>query len=343
MFVQIINPIEYPNWDELLLTNEQSTFFHTSAWARVLNETYKYKPLYFVKIENSKLSSLIPVMEIDSLLTGKRGVSLPFSDYCQPVSEDIESFREIIENQIRYGKEAYWKYIEWRGGQTYFEGRPSASSYLLHILDLAQDENEIISTFRNSTKRNIDKASRGGINVSIDYSLASIKAYYRLHCITRKHHGLPPQSWSFFAKIHEHIVSKEKGLVILGFYQSKPIAGAICFHLGTSAIFKYGACDRKYQQFRPNNLVMWKTIQWYERNGFKRFSLGRTELENAGLLQYKKGWRGKEKTLYYYKYDLLKNDFVKNNNDLHKIPKLLEKLPLPLLNFAGSILYRHMG
>jgi hypothetical protein len=70
--IQIINPIEYPGWDELLLTSTQSTFFHTSAWAKVLSESYKYKPLYFTIIEKGMLSALIPVMEINSFLTGKR-------------------------------------------------------------------------------------------------------------------------------------------------------------------------------------------------------------------------------------------------------------------------------
>ena len=64
MNLEIINPIDYPNWDELLLTNDQTTFFHTSDWAKVLCESYRYKPLYFTVIEDGKLSALIPIMEI---------------------------------------------------------------------------------------------------------------------------------------------------------------------------------------------------------------------------------------------------------------------------------------
>ena len=74
MEVEIINPIEYPGWDDLLLTNDQSSFFHTSAWASVLVESYSYTPLYFTIIEAGKLSALIPLMEIKSFLTGKRGI-----------------------------------------------------------------------------------------------------------------------------------------------------------------------------------------------------------------------------------------------------------------------------
>ena len=85
MNIEIINPIEYPNWDELLLTSDQSIFFQTSAWARVLCESYNYTPLYFITKDNGRLTSLIPVMEVSSFITGKRGISLPFTDYCPPI------------------------------------------------------------------------------------------------------------------------------------------------------------------------------------------------------------------------------------------------------------------
>ena len=59
------------NWDELLLTSDQSIFFQTSAWAKVLCESYNYTPLYFITKDDDRLSSLIPVMEVNSFLTGK--------------------------------------------------------------------------------------------------------------------------------------------------------------------------------------------------------------------------------------------------------------------------------
>jgi hypothetical protein len=36
--IQIINPCSYPHWDSLLETSDQTTFFHTAAWAKVLRE-----------------------------------------------------------------------------------------------------------------------------------------------------------------------------------------------------------------------------------------------------------------------------------------------------------------
>src|SRR3990167_10276631 len=94
--LEIINPLVYPDWDKLVLSTPNYSFFLSSAWARVLHETYKYKPLYFTLIKNNKLSALIPFMEVGSILTGKRGVSLPFSDYCEIIGIDKDAFQDAI-------------------------------------------------------------------------------------------------------------------------------------------------------------------------------------------------------------------------------------------------------
>ena len=343
MELNIINPLEYPNWDELLLTNENCSFFHSPSWARVLCESYTYKPLYFTSIANGKLSALIPIMEIKSLLTGRRGVSLPFTDYCQPIVTDKSHFQEIIDSLVAYGKKAGWKYIEWRGGEGYFQDTVHSSFYYGHTLDLTQNEQELLSSFRSSTNRNIKKAIREGVNVKISNSLESIKAFYRLNCITRKHHGLPPQPYYFFKKIYEHIISGKKGFVALASFRKRTIAGAVYFHFGSNAIYKYGASDRDFQHLRANNLVMWEAIKWYAQNGFKHFSFGRTDLDHEGLLQFKRGWGAKEETINYYKFDLTKNAFIKESSGIKTSYPLLKIMPLPLLKLAGRLLYRHVG
>ena len=104
--VEILNPLEYPGWDDLLLTHEDYSFFHSSAWARVLHESYNYKPLYFTGVENGNLTALIPVMEVKSILTGRRGVSLPFTDFCQIIVSDEAQFKETIRQIIEYGEKA---------------------------------------------------------------------------------------------------------------------------------------------------------------------------------------------------------------------------------------------
>ena len=120
--IQIVDPTLYPGWDDLILRHPESTFFHTSAWARVLAESYGYTPLYFTVFENGGISGLIPVMEVKSALTGTRGVSLPFTDFCDPIVNDNTSFKGLFDRVVDFGRRQNWRYIELRGG---FESRES--------------------------------------------------------------------------------------------------------------------------------------------------------------------------------------------------------------------------
>ena len=92
MFVELelINPTDRNTWDKLILSFQDYSFFHSSAWAKVLVDTYDFKPLYWQVTQNNNVVALLPCMEVKGLFSGRRCVSLPFSDYCGPlVGENI--------------------------------------------------------------------------------------------------------------------------------------------------------------------------------------------------------------------------------------------------------------
>ncbi len=213
MNLQIINPITYPEWDKLLLSNPGYSFFHSSSWARVLTESYHYKPLYFILIRDNKLLVTLPIMEIENFITGKKGVSLPFTDSADPIFVSENHNSDTFGTLVEYGNQEGWKSIEIRGGARPVQESTPSSLYYGHVLDLSPGEEQIYSSFRDNTKRNIKKAIREGINVKICNSLSSLNEFYRLNCLTRKMHGLPPQP-SFFLRICMNMLF-QKILVLL--------------------------------------------------------------------------------------------------------------------------------
>jgi len=327
-----------------LPSHPNCSIFHSSNWASVLSESYNYNPLYFAAINDKKLSALIPFMEIKSILTGKRGVSLPFTDYCESIIPQKTNFQDTMCYLIEYAKKAGWKYMEIRANGSLFNGTPPSSFYYGHTLELSQGIERIFPNLRDSTRRNIKKAVKEGVEITINNSSDSIKEFYRLHCLTRREHGLPPPPYFFYRKIHEHILSKDLGFVVLASYNKRCISGGVFFHFGEKAIFKYGASDKGYQHLRPNNLIIWEAIKWYTLNGYKSLCFGRTEPENKGLMQFKTGWGAKEHLIHYYKYDLLKEAFVQDSSRVTGFHnKIFAHMPIPLLKMTGALLYKHMG
>jgi CelD/BcsL family acetyltransferase involved in cellulose biosynthesis len=342
--MEIVNPLDQPGWGDLLMTHKESTFFHTAAWAKVLHESYGYDPTYITIMDGPDLLALIPLMDVRSFLTGRRGVSLPFTDCCDPLITKGVLFGEIIDDLIEYGKQAKWNYLELRTAHPLPAEIPASAIFHGHTLDITGSEDAIFSALRDSTRRNIKKSEKEGVVVTISGSADSLREFYRLNCMTRRDHGLPCQPYVFFENIYSHIIARNLGIVVLAAIEGKKIAGAVFFHFGSRAIYKFGASDRNYLQLRSNNLVFWKAIQWYCGHGFKRLDFGRTESENTGLLQFKRGWGASEYQINYCKYDFRQRAYVSDHLKVtgwHN--SIFRRMPVPLLRIAGSMLYRHVG
>ncbi len=342
MKIEIVDPLAVSGWDKLVQTQKSYTIFHSSCWLKVLKYSYKYRPLAFLLIKESKPIAIIPVMEIESCFTGMRGVALPFSDYCPPLFDaTIENVEGIVRRILEYGREAGWKYFELRGGYQ-FGSMTHSQRFMHHVLILKGNEQEIFAKFRDNTKRNIRKSIKEKIEIQFTISSAALKKFYQLHCLTRKHHSLPPQPFSFFKNIQKYVFQTNSGHIIQALHKKRVIASSIYFHFGKSAIYKYGASDPAYLKYRPNNRVMWEAIKWYIYNGYESFSFGRTDPTNLGLIRFKNGWGAQKEIIDYYRFNLVTKAEKATRKIFHGI-SIFKKTPLPLLRLLGKFLYRHFG
>lgn len=342
MEYQVVDPTTYPGWDELIRSHPDSSIFHLSGWAEVLKRAYGFSPHYILSVEESRLRFALPVLEIRSFLTGRRGVSLPFSDYCDPLTADIESDFNILPWLIHYGKARGWEYIELRTRKELPEGVTPSETFFRHELELQHDPDRILRTFRDSTARNIRKAQKAGIEIRVDVSEEGVKEFYRLNCLTRRDHGLPPQPYRFFTLLHEHLMSKGFGFVVLALKNGVAISGNLYLHFGDRAYYKYGASDSKYQDVRANNLVMWEAIRWYTKKDFRSLCFGKTELFHDGLRQFKKGWGTRESKIHYLNYDMGKKEYIVRASHVRGFyNQFFRAMPIPVSKTIGSILYKH--
>jgi len=345
MDIEIVDPRSEPGWDAALLASEDPAFFHSAAWAAVLAETYRFTPLYLAGRDQARFSLVMPLMEVRSVLTGSRGVSLPFTDFCPPFAVDGRLVEAARARALEYGRRAGWRFIEWRDGGPAGAGPAAHETYFRHDIFLGRSESALFAALPAANRRNIRKAAREGVSTSIDGSRRSLEAFYRLNCRTRRRHGLPPQPFRFFDKLYDHVLSKGLGIVALAHHAGRAVAGSVFLLFGGRAIFKYGASDRSRQSLRPNNLLMWDAMLWLKANGQTHLDLGRTEPENEGLLRFKRAWGGDESTLDYHQYSFKAEAFVtgRRRPRPEMWSRLAARAPLLLLRLFGTLAYRHIG
>lgn len=328
----------------MLERHPKGSVFHSSGWAKILSETYGYLPRYLLDRERGEIASLLPVMEVRSSLTGRRGVALPFSDYCDPIYSEGETLRESWSRLIAIGRSCGWKTIELRCREELPGAFRTSASFLHHLLDLQDGEEALFRNLRPSTRRNIRKAEREGVTVSISGSADAVGEFYRLNCMTRREHGLPPQPMKFFANLHRHILKTGGGFIVLAAYRGRVVGADLFLRFGSRAYYKYGASDRNVQHVRAANRVMWEAILHCSRAGLVSLCFGRTEPENEGLRQFKNGWGGTESELHYYRFSLAEERFLDAGPAVfgwHN--RMFRAFPIVVSRAIGAMLYRHIA
>jgi len=283
-------------------------------------------------------------MEVKSWLTGVRGVSLPFSDYCEPICDEHTAAAEFLAPVLTTARQRQWKFLEVRGGEALLCSVSPYTFYYRHTLGLHGNADEAFSRLRSNYRAKIRKALSRELTVTILRSAEAMAEYYRLHCLTRQRHGLPPQPAVFFQNIQQYIMANNSGFVALVAHQGKTVAGAVFFVCGQRAMYKFGASDIRSQHVYPTYVLFWHVIQWLVHNDYTDLCFGRSAPSNQGLIQFKDGWGTSKARINYYKYDLNTESFVQNATRSSEVSSIIgKKIPIALLKLAGSILYKHLG
>jgi hypothetical protein len=342
--LRIVDPLSFEGWDASILEFKEVSFFHSSHWARLLSNAYGFKPLYCTAFVNNKLAAVIPLMEVRDIIGRKKGVSLPFSDFCQPLYNDKAVFDEVFEFAVETARANKWRSVVIRGNAPFASDVPISESYFRHVLPLKKDEQVIFKTFRNSTQRNIKKASAAGIRVIFESTYNAVKKFCHLNCLARRDHGLPPQPDYFFDHFFHAIIEKGHGEVALARCGDTAVSASVFLKFGQLILYKYGASDKRFNNTCANYLVMWEAIRRYRADGYKTFCFGKTEVQHKGLLQFKTGWGAEQQVINNYRYNVRKRTFVRSSLKTAGIFNIvIRRLPMPVLKIISLLAYKYMA
>jgi hypothetical protein len=281
-------------------------------------------------------------MEVRSSLTGSRGVCLPFTDFCNTLQRDAGATGPLYNQAMAYGRQRGWRYLECRSNDRDWKGAIPSLEFYGHVIDLSQGAEALFKRFKGSVRRCIRRAENSGLKLDFDTNEEAMQNFYRLHCLTRRRHGAPPQPKRFFENIAQHVLGENHGFIATARADGQAIASAVFFHFGREASFKFGASDHSFQRLRPNDEIMWAAIKRLAAQGLDFLHLGRTSVGNEGLRRFKLGFATHEEKIEYYKYDFRKSAFVTDVDWTQKwVSNVFRCLPPGLSRLAGNILYQH--
>lgn len=320
-----------------------ASVFHTAEWLLTLQESYGFQPCCFLR-DTGAGREYWPFLEVQSRLTGKRGISLPFTDFCYPILRRPDSPKDFWETILRHAERAGWKYLEIRGGQPIAENAPPAATYLLHYLPLKSNPAEMWRGLSKNHRRNIRRAEKSGMKIIRGVTADLLEDFYHLNQLTRRRHGLPPQPVGFFKNLHQNLLNGETGEIFIAYRQKQPVAGAVYLQHDGRVIYKYGASYPEAAFTGANHLVMWQALQHYGASGRSDLHFGKTAVFHEGLRRFKIGWGALEEEVSYYQYHLREKRFLQAQlNESGWYNRVFRALPLGVSRILGTLLYRHVA
>src|SRR5438874_1649460 len=100
-----VDPCSDLSWQKLV-QQYPSNIFHSPGWLQVLTETYGFNTSAYLLLDDTgEPNAGIPVCHVSDL-RGERAVTLPFSDYCDPLVTNHAQWcaltEQIVGKQLPY-------------------------------------------------------------------------------------------------------------------------------------------------------------------------------------------------------------------------------------------------
>ncbi len=340
----VVDPLSDPRWECFIRAHPRATVFHTRGWLQALKRFYGYSPVAFTtSAPHEKLRNAAVFCEVQTWLTRRRLVSLPFSDHCEPLMDDPEDVQAILSHLTKDARR--WRHIEMRPRTGIHRSRPlfhKSESYCLHLLDLSADLEIIFQRMHaHCVRRKIRRARREGVTCEHGNSAKLMREFYDLQVATRRRHGLPPQPLAWFATLAQCL--GEDFTIWSARRNDTPLASMITLGFRGQMVYKYGASNAVHHSLGSVPLLMWEIIEHAKSNGYRELDLGRSALDHKGLLRFKDHLGAQRVILDYQRYPAGSGVASPKKLGLRMGNWVLARMPEWLLVSLGELLYRHGG
>ena len=340
--IRTLDPLIDGRWRERVRQDPRASAFHTPEWLDALRRTYGFAPVVYAT-GGDGLRSAIPFCVVASWLTGKRLVSLPFSDHCEPLLDDPAQLGAILERAAADARRNGWRYVQLRPRvhAASVPGFERDESNYLYAIDLRPDLDVIFKGIKRDNREDIKKADRRALRHVVGRDDAFVRAYFRLHAMTRSTQGVPPQPYAWFQNLARCL--GEMLEVHLLVQDDAPIAGLVSISFRDQIMVKYTASDPVRDRQGMGKSLLWKTIVRAKERGATMLDWGRCEPEHHGLAQFKERFGAVRSDLVYLRNPPAPADRHRPSWAARAAKSVVPRMPVTVLAAAGRVAYRHVG
>jgi hypothetical protein len=124
--------------------------------------------------------------------------------------------------------------------------------------------------------------------------------------------------------------------------QGEPAASILTLRHASTVTYKYGCSRQSYHHLGVMPLLLWKTIQQAKADALEWLDLGRSDVTNPGLIQFKNRLGAAQSPLFYWRGTPQGGQIEAPIWRGDGASRLLRLVPQRWLPAAGRLLYPHL-
>lgn len=339
----LVDPRSDPRWRELA-KGARGSLFTSPPWIDAVCGTYGFTPAATIRLDwdGAPRAGLAWVPLSD--LRGDRLSSLPFSDRAEPLTDDQVDWKALVDGVITEAAPLTLRCF----GTAVPVSDPRFSQLAAaawHGTPLDGGVEEIRRRLSQHARRNIGISERNGVRVEARTDSDAVRRFHELHVALRKRkYRLLAQPVELFERIWDAFAPDDAIVTMLAHTGESLIAGAVFLAWGDTLYYKFGASLHEHLALRPNDAIFWAGIQWGAQRGARLLDWGLSDLDQPGLIAYKRKWATEERQIVTLRAG---GEQARNHPEtgpmLGELTELLtdDSVPDEVTRKAGALLYRY--
>ena len=344
-----IRPLDETNagaWDAFVRARPEGSFFHLSAWARVIAQSFGHSTHYVLAEQDGAVVGVLPLVRMKTLLFGDLLASTPYCVYGGALAATPEGGAALDAHAFQLQAKLCIFCLEYRcfgAADSGWVERPALYyTFRKPIAALTGNEaKDMAANIPRKQRAEVRKGPKRGLETRTD---RDVETLFRVYAESVRNLGSPVFPKRYFRALLEAF--PEESDVTTVWHNGQAVSSVLSFHFKKEVLPYYGGGTRGARGLAAADVMYWEVMRHAAQDrGATMFDFGRSKAD-TGAFAFKKNW-GFEPEQLHYCYRLAPGAKVPDNNPNNPKYRYFisawKRLPLPVANVIGPHLVRGLG
>lgn len=318
-------------WDTAVQGMPDATAAHLYAWKPLIEDVYQQECPYITARRAGRITGLLPLVDVRSVLFGRTLVSMPYLNAGGPLGDDTD-IRALAEYAVELARSLRIRTMEFRALRGLPIGLEAHSEKVGCVLDLPGTSELLWKSLGSKLRSQIRRPQKEGVEMR--FGPDQVEPFFRVFARNMRDLGSPTHAARFFSGIAKHL--DERAWFGCAWLQGQPIAAGCALQFGDEVEMTWASTVREFNRVAPNMLLYWTFMERAVNEGLKHFNFGRST-PGSGPHRFKLQWGARDVPLCWYRWpDQAAAPLQQDSGPMSVASRVWRHLPVPVATALGA-------